>query len=73
MAKHKVMMSTPPREVKRADAQFTVERDGKRFGTLEISNGSLVWFPPYMESGYKVSWKKFHELMQTHATRVEQR
>lgn len=42
MATHKVMMSMPPREVKRADAQFAVERDGKKFGTLEVSNGSLV-------------------------------
>ncbi len=73
MAKHRVMMSTPPREVKRADAQFDVERDGKKFGTLEVSNGSLVWFPPYANDGYKVTWKKFHELMEEHATRVEKR
>lgn len=73
MAKHKVMMSTPPREVKRADAQFAVERDGKKFGTLEVSNGSLVWFPPYTEKGYKISWQKFHELMESHSTRVERR
>ncbi len=73
MAKHRVLMSTPPREVKRADAQFDVERDGKKFGTLEVSNGSLVWFPPYTNNGYKVTWKKFHELMEANATRVEKR
>ena len=73
MATHKVMMSMPPREVKRADAQFAVERDGKKFGTLEVSNGSLVWFPPYTNYGFKVSWKKFHEMMEENATRVEKR
>lgn len=73
MATHKVMMSSPPREVKRADAQFDVERDGKKFGTLEVSNGSLVWFAPYTKHGYKVTWKKFHELMEENATRVEKR
>ncbi len=73
MAKHKVMMSTPPREVRRADAQFSVERDGKKFGTLEISNGSIVWFPPYTAYGYKVSWKKFDELMADNATKIEKR
>ena len=67
------MMSTPPREVKRADAQFEVERDGKKFGTLEVSNGSLVWFAPYTKQGYKVTWRKFHELMEENATRVEKR
>lgn len=55
-------MSTPPREVRRADALYEVERDDKKFGTLEISNGSLVWFPAYTNYGFKVSWKKFHEI-----------
>jgi len=73
MANHKVMMSVPPREVKRADATFDVERDGKKYGTLEISNGSLVWFPPYTQYGLKVSWKKFHEMMEAEASRVEKR
>ena len=70
---HKVTMTVPPREVKRADATFTVERDGKMFGTLEVSRGSLVWFPPYTQSGLKVSWEKFHQLMEENATRVEKR
>jgi hypothetical protein len=73
MATHKVTMSLPPREIKRADATFAVERDGKKFGTLEVSNGSLVWFPPYTQHGLKISWKKFHDLMEQHATRVEKR
>jgi hypothetical protein len=67
------MMSVPPREVKRADASFAVERDGKKIGTLEVSNGSLVWFPPYTQYGLKISWKKFHEMMENDATRVEKR
>ncbi len=73
MAQHKVVMSLPPREIKRADATFAVERDGKKFGTLEVSNGSLVWFPPYTQYGLKMNWKKFHELMDENATRVEKR
>lgn len=73
MAKHKVVMSLPPREIKRADASFAIERDGKKFGTLEISNGTLVWFPPYTKYGLKMGWEKFSELMEEHATRVESR
>ena len=45
MATHKAKMTLSPREIKRADASFAVERDGKKFGTLEISNGSTAWFP----------------------------
>lgn len=70
---HKVVMTLPPREIKRADAVFDVERDGKKFGTLEVSNGSLVWFPAHTTYGQKVAWKKFDELMEQHATRVEKR
>ena len=73
MAKHKVTMTLPPREIKRTDASFAVDRDGKKFGTLEISNGSLVWFPPYTKYGLKMSWEKFHTIMDENATRVERR
>jgi hypothetical protein len=70
---HKVTMTIPPREIRRADAVFVVERDGRMFGTLEVSQGSLVWFPPYTTFGCKVGWQKFHELMEEHATRIEKR
>lgn len=73
MVQHKVVMRLPPREIKRADAKFSVERDGKKFGTLEISNGSIVWFPPYTSYGCKMGWKKSNDLMEEHATRVEKR
>ena len=73
MAKHKVLMSLPPRQIKRADAKFEVQRDGKMFGTLEISQGSIVWFAPYTKYGMKRSWQRFHDLMEQHAVRVEER
>lgn len=73
MAKHRVMMSLPPRPISRADAKFEVERDGKMFGTLEISQGSIVWFAPYAKYGMKMSWQRFHQLMEEHATRTEVR
>ena len=70
---HRVLMTLPPREIKRADAVFSVEQDGKKFGTLEVSNGSLVWFPARTTYGDKVSWQKFHDLMEEFATRIEKR
>ena len=73
MAKHKVIMELPPREIKRADARFKVKRDGRLFGTLEISNGSLVWFPAGTTYGKKIRWEKFDHLMEENATRFETR
>lgn len=73
MAKHRVLMTLPPREIKRADASFQVIRDGRLFGTLEISNGSVVWYPTGTRHGHKMGWKKFHDLMEARATKIETR
>ena len=73
MARHKVVMELPPKEIKRADVSFTVGRDGKKYGTLEISNGSIVWFPANTVYGCKMGWEQFHELMEAEARRFEKR
>jgi hypothetical protein len=73
MATHKVIMKIPPREIKRADASFVVRRNGRTYGTLEISNGSVVWFPANTTYGHKLAWEKFHRLMLQEATRFEVR
>ena len=73
MAKHKVVMELPPREIKRADVCFRVKRDDKLFGTLEVSNGSLVWFPANTKYGRKIRWESFHQLMEDNATKFESR
>ena len=73
MARHKVTVNIPPRELNRADAVFTVKRDGRKYGTLHVSNGSLVWFPPYTSYGWKMGWQKFDEVFKANATRYEKR
>ena len=73
MAQHKVMVTLPPRELNKADATFEVKRDGQLFGTLHISNGSVVWFPRGTSYGRKMGWKKFHDTMEREATREEKR
>ena len=62
MAKHDVTFTLPERELGKADAEFSVKRDGKAFGTLRISNGSLVWVPKNKQHGFKLAWMKFAEL-----------
>ena len=73
MSTHKVTMAIPPRELNRADARFNVKRDGKKFGTLHISNGSIVWFPRNRSYGHKMKWAKFDDLFQIEGTRFEKR
>jgi hypothetical protein len=73
MAKHDVSFSIPERSLGKADVEFVVKADGAVFGTLAVSNGTLVWFPKGTTYGLKVGWKKFEDLMKEGATRFERR
>ena len=73
MAKHKVTFELPIRELGSSDVKFRIKRDGEMFGTLAISNGSVVWFPKSTSKGHQMGWKRFDELMKTEAKQVERR
>ncbi len=63
MAQHKVVFTLPARELGKADVEFKVNRDGSAFGTLKVSNGSIVWVQKDATYGYKMAWKEFDALM----------
>ena len=42
------------RKLGRSDVKFEIKRDGEKFGTMTISNGSVVWFPRGTSNGYKM-------------------
>jgi len=73
MAKHKVTLTLPARELNRADVIFDVTQENRKFGTFTVSNGSIVWFPRGTRYGYKIGWEKFDELMKSDASRFEHR
>jgi hypothetical protein len=73
MAKHDVSFNIPQRPLGKADVKFQIKRDGSVLGTLEISNGSLVWFAKGTSYGLKMSWVRFERMMRDHATRFEKR
>ena len=39
---HNVTFSVPARSLGKSDIEFVVRRNSEKFGTLRISNGSLV-------------------------------
>ena len=53
MAVHDVSFEVPQRPLGRADVKFRVKRDKMVLGTLEISKGSVVWFPKSTSYGCK--------------------
>jgi hypothetical protein len=70
---HDVSFSIPDHPVGRADVKFVVKRDGGVLGTLEVSKGSVVWFPRGHSYGYKWRWTDLAEVMRDEAHRSEKR
>jgi len=66
MAQHKVRFTVPERELGKADIEFKINRDGKSFGKLKISNGTVVWVQKDATYGYKMGWIDFDKLMVEH-------
>lgn len=66
---HKVTFSIPKRDLGVADVSFNVTRNGEKFGTLQVSRGSLVWYPRDKKIGHKLSWVKFDQEAQKYSKR----
>ena len=61
--KHSVTFDIPTRDLGKADIHFQVKVDGKVLGKLEVSKGSVVWYPKDLTYGHKATWSKLDEMM----------
>lgn len=72
MANHDVKFSVPLSTLGKADIELIIRKDDKKFGTLRISKGAIVWLPNKGRKGGKIAWTKFDKIMQGQ-TAVENR
>lgn len=70
---HEVTFTIPWRDLGKSDVEFNVKRDGSALGKLEVSKGSIVWFPKDHTIGYKLTWTAFDELMRANGTKGPER
>ncbi len=73
MARHTVQFGLPQCDLGKADVEFHVWSDGDKFGTLAVSNGSLVWFPRDVSNGLRCTWEQFHALVTKNVQATEKR
>lgn len=66
VATHRVLLTTPPLEVGKADVRLDIRKNDEKLGELRVSHGSAVWFPNGNMYGYKLSWTKIDELFIEH-------
>jgi hypothetical protein len=53
--------------VSNTDVDITVRSDDKLLGRVQISTGSIDWFPsPNKKLRYELSWERFAEIMLEH-------
>lgn len=60
-------------EVEAKDIVFSIYRKRTKFGELRVSRGAIVWRGRADQLGRKLSWARFHELMDSVARRTERR
>jgi hypothetical protein len=70
--KHVVQFTVPKRDLGKSDVVFSVNIDGEKLGTLEVSKGSVVWYRKNNSYGHKVGWSEFDRIMDGYP-RVEKR
>lgn len=67
MAKHDVeLWIDHPINIGNTDVRFPVDADGKAYGRLQVSKGSIDWIPAKKQKGYWLSWTEFADLMVKH-------
>ena len=70
MPTHKVTLQFPQDiSVASTDVEFTVRSDGRLLGRVQISTGSIDWFPsPNKKRRFEMSWERFARLMREEGT-----
>lgn len=66
------MFDLPTKDLGKADVHFLVKNDGAVLGKLEVSRGSIVWYPKGATLGHKIRWRQLNEIAQQFP-RVERR
>ncbi len=56
---YQVNFNIPSRVLGKADIEFSVSKDDKKFGTLKVSKGAIEWVPKDMTYGYVMDWVNF--------------
>ena len=60
---HTVKLEVPSTEIK-SPVQFSVQKNGKKFGTLKVAKGRLAWLPKGKSKEIYISWDSFASFME---------
>ncbi|HEX3551515.1 MAG TPA: hypothetical protein VHT53_14110 [Candidatus Elarobacter sp.] len=64
MPEHRVVVTSPARELGPVDAVYEVFADGEKFGELRISRGGVDWWPARARRTEPLTWEQFAARME---------
>ena len=71
MARHEITTSFPAHKVLNADMTVWVKSNEVSLGRIEISKGTIDWWPAgNSKTHYKMSWENFKKMMETNGSQV---
>ena len=63
MPAHDIDVTIPAQTVLNKDMEISVRADGRLFGRVRVSRGSIDWLPANSPVSRRMSWEKFAEVM----------
>lgn len=70
MPVHDIDVSIPAQSVRNTDLVINIKSDGRQFGRLLVSRGSIDWVPANSPVTRRMTWERFAELMDTEGQRL---
>ena len=63
MPTHDVYGTLPFALLGKKDAFFEIYQDGKKLGTITISQGNIQWYPRNAKKPYTIGWSHFDKMI----------
>jgi len=70
MPTHDIDVTIPAQTVLNKDMEICVHADGKLFGRVRVSRGSIDWVPANSPIPRRLSWERFAGLMEEQGRKV---
>ena len=70
MPVHDIDVTIPAQSVRNTDLVINIKGDGRQFGRLLVSRGSIDWVPANSPITRRMSWERFAELMDSEGQRL---
>ena len=72
MPTHSVTLNLNEKLLQKKDTDIEVKIDGRKLGTLLVSQGNLEWLPANNSvNKYRLTWSRFADVMEQNGTLVK--